>query len=95
MTREQTIKEIETIMDTTFRGGVSLYKLGVEERDRPIVSQIGQITIKVCELRHYRAYLSVYVCDNDKCCGSASYSDLPTNVLKELLSILKKATKKS
>ena len=95
MTREQTIKEIETIMGVSYRGGISLYQLGVEERNRPIVSQIGQITIKVCELTHYRAYLSVYVCGNDKCVGSASYSDLPTNVLKELLSTLKKATKKS
>ena len=94
MTREQTIKEIETIMGLCYKNSISLYELGVEERNRPIVSQIGQITIKVCELSHYRAYLSVYVCGNDKCGGSASYSDLPTNVLKELLSILKKVTKK-
>jgi hypothetical protein len=94
MTRKEISNKIDAIMTDAYRDGVSLYKLGVSEFNAPIVSRVGQIVVKVAELRRYgRVYLSVDSGNKNIGGGWATHDDLPIEVLKTILAILKNADK--
>lgn len=94
MTRKEISNKIDAIMTDAYRDGVSLYKLGVSEFNAPIVSRVGQIVVKVAELRRYgRVYLSVDSGNKNIGGGWATHDDLPIEVLKTILSILKNTEK--
>lgn len=94
MTRKEISNKIDAIMTDAYRDGVSLYKLGVSEFNAPIVSRVGQIVVKVAELRRYgRVYLSVDSGNKNIGGGWATHDDLPIEVLKTILAILKNAEK--
>lgn len=94
MTRKEISNKIDAIMTDAYRDGVSLYKLGVSEFNAPIVSRVGQIVVKVAELRRYgKVYLSVDSGNKNIGGGWATHDDLPIEVLKTILAILKNAEK--
>lgn len=94
MTRKEISDKIDAIMTDAYRDGVSLYRLGVSECNAPIVSRVGQIIVKVGELRRYgRVYLSVDSGNKNIGGGWATHDDLPIEVLKTILAILKNAEK--
>lgn len=94
MTRKEISDKIDAIMTDAYRDGVSLYRLGVTEFNAPIVSRVGQIIVKVAELRRYgKVYLSVDSGNKNIGGGWATYDDLPIEVLKTILAILKNAEK--
>lgn len=94
MTRKEISNKIDAIMTDAYRDGVSLYKLGVSEFNAPIVSRVGQIVVKVAELRRYgRVYLSVNSGNKNIGGGWATHDDLPIEVLKFILNALKTAEK--
>ena len=94
MTRKEISNKIDAIMTDAYRDGVSLYKLGVSEFNAPIVSRVGQIVVKVAELRRYgKVYLSVNSGNKNIGGGWATHDDLPIEVLKVILATLKNAEK--
>jgi hypothetical protein len=94
MTRKEISNKIDAIMTDAYRDGISLYRLGVSEYNAPIVSRVGQIIVKVAELRRYgKVYLSVDSGNKNIGGGWATHDDLPTEVLKTILAILKNADK--
>lgn len=71
-------------------GGASLFSLGVNEKDYPIVYQIRDLTICVCHIRrNQRVYLSIR--DNGNSIGGkwAMFDDIPTKAIRELYKIVK------
>lgn len=94
MTRKEISDKIDAIMTDAYRDGISLYQLGVSKFNAPIVSRVGQIVVKVAELRRYgRVYLSVDSGNKNIGGGWATHDDLPMEVLKTILAILKNAEK--
>lgn len=94
MTRKEISDKIDAIMTDAYRDGISLYRLGVSEFNAPIVSRVGQIVVKVAELRRYgKVYLSVDSGNKNIGGGWATHDDLPMEVLKTILAILKNAEK--
>jgi hypothetical protein len=94
MTRNEISNKIDAIMTDAYRDGVSLYQLGVPKCNAPIVSRVGQIVVKVAELRRYgKVYLSVDSGNKNIGGGWATHDDLPMEVLKTILAILKNAEK--
>jgi hypothetical protein len=94
MTRKEISDKIDAIMTDAYRDGISLYRLGVAEFNAPIVSRVGQIVVKVAELRRYgKVYLSVDSGNKNIGGGWATHDDLPIEVLKTILAILKNAEK--
>jgi hypothetical protein len=94
MTRKEISNKIDAIMTDAYRDGISLYRLGVSEFNAPIVSRVGQIVVKVAELRRYgKVYLSVDSGNKNIGGGWATHDDLPIEVLKTILAILKNAEK--
>jgi hypothetical protein len=94
MTRKEISNKIDAIMTDAYRDGISLYRLGVSEFNAPIVSRVGQIVVKVAELRRYgKVYLSVDSGNKNIGGGWATHDDLPMEVLKTILAILKNAEK--
>ena len=94
MTRKEISDKIDAIMTDAYRDGISLYQLGVAKFNAPIVSRVGQIVVKVAELRRYgKVYLSVDSGNKNIGGGRATHDDLPIEVLKTILAILKNAEK--
>lgn len=94
MTRKEISDKIDAIMTDAYRDGISLYQLGVAKFNAPIVSRVGQIVVKVAELRRYgKVYLSVDSGNKNIGGGWATHDDLPMEVLKTILAILKNAEK--
>lgn len=89
--------EIEKMMwgNNVFANAPSLYSLGIENKDCPIVFQCRNITIRVTHIRrNCRVYLSIEKNGNSISGDWAMHNDLPPSVIKELYKIVKTINKK-
>lgn len=71
-------------------GGVSMYTMGVEEEDEPLVWSCSDIKVRVSIVRRYWVYLSVYRKGCNECGCWAKCSEVPSKTLREVYKIVKK-----
>jgi hypothetical protein len=93
--KEQIIREIETNVLVQFDGFVSLAELGIKEENKPIVIKLGQVKIKVTELRAYQAVLSILKYGIWEDTILVNYNELPISTLRFIQSILKEKMNKA
>ena len=97
MTRQDIINDICRIVREHHNSEISMYNLGVEWNNHPIVAVYGRIKIVVSTLKsNGNVYLSVWGNRGNRDLGVdwVTYDDIPTQTLKEIYSILKTSIKK-
>ena len=73
-----------------YRGYVSMYEIGVKEKDYPLVYECSDIELKVSEVRKRFVTISVYIKGCNETCCTALHNEIPTKTLREVYKIVKK-----
>ena len=92
MTNKEISDKIYNILDNSpkYHGYVSMYEMGIKEKDYPLVYECSDIELKVSEVRKRFVTISVYIkgCYEKSC--TALHDEIPSKTLREIHRLVKK-----
>ena len=72
---------------------MSMYQMGLNEDEYPILFQCGRIEVKICEINTKQAYIAPYVKGRSESGCFVVYEDMPYKALRDLHKVIKKYLK--